>query len=132
MSSYNRVNGIHVAEDPFLLREILRKEFDFSGLIMSDWSGSYSSSDAIKAGLDLEMPGPSMVRGVCVERDLVGGKLRGPEVDECVLRVSGHGYNDLLQVLHVCRFSTLPRKPKMREYPLKRPRNPSTRLLFPT
>lgn len=88
MSSYNRLNGLHVAEHPRLLRQILRHEFGFKGMVMSDWSGTYSSSEAIKAGLDLEMPGPSMVRGAAVERDLVGGKLRPKDVDECVLRVS--------------------------------------------
>lgn len=88
MTSYNRVNGLHVAEDPWLLREILRDEFGLDdGLVISDWSGTYSSSDAIKASLDLEMPGPAYVRGVCVERDIVGGKLRPEEVDECVKRV---------------------------------------------
>lgn len=88
MTSYNRVNGLHVAEDPWLLRDILRNEFGLGdGLIMSDWSGTYSSSDAIKASLDLEMPGPAYVRGVCVERDIVGGKLRPEDVDECVRRV---------------------------------------------
>lgn len=89
MTSYQRVNGLHVAEDPWLLRDILRNEFGLGdGLIMSDWSGTYSSSDAIKASLDLEMPGPAYVRGVCVERDIVGGKLRPEDVDECVRRVS--------------------------------------------
>lgn len=91
MTSYNRVNGLHVAEDPWLLRDILRKEFGLGeGLIMSDWSGTYSSSDAIKASLDLEMPGPAFVRGVCVERDVVGGKLKPSDVDECVGRVRVH------------------------------------------
>jgi beta-glucosidase len=97
MTSYNRVNGLHVAEDPWLLRDILRKEFGLGdGLIMSDWSGTYSSSDAIKASLDLEMPGPAYVRGVCVERDVVGGKLKPSDVDECVRRVS---WLDIPQVL---------------------------------
>lgn len=59
MTSYNRVNGTHVAESSFFLRKILRGDFEFKGLIMSDWSGTYSSSEAIKASLDLEMPGTS-------------------------------------------------------------------------
>ena len=88
MSSYNRIHGVHVAEHPQLLRDVLRRDFGFKGMIMSDWSGTYSSSDAIKASLDLEMPGPSMMRGVCLERDIVGGKLTTADLDECVLRVS--------------------------------------------
>ena len=87
MSSYNRIENIHVAEHPRLLRDVLRRDFGFNGMIMSDWSGTYSSADAIKASLDLEMPGPSMMRGVCLERDIVGGKLVPSDIDECVLRV---------------------------------------------
>ncbi|WVF66947.1 hypothetical protein IAT40_001690 [Kwoniella sp. CBS 6097] len=87
MSSYNRVNGLHVAEHPYLLRKVLRGDFGFKGMIMSDWSGTYSSSEAIKASLDLEMPGPAMMRGVSLERDIVGGKLVPEDLDECVLRV---------------------------------------------
>lgn len=62
MSSYNRVNGTHASESAQLLRKILRQDFEFKGLIVSDWSGTYSSSEAIKAGLDLEMPGTSWSR----------------------------------------------------------------------
>ncbi|WWD20488.1 hypothetical protein CI109_104964 [Kwoniella shandongensis] len=87
MSSYNRVNGLHVAEHPFLLRKILRGDFEFKGMIMSDWSGTYSSSEAVKASLDLEMPGPSLMRGSSLERDIIGGKLVPTDIDECVLRV---------------------------------------------
>jgi hypothetical protein len=106
MTSYNRVNGLHVAEDPWLLRDILRKEFELEdGLVISDWSGTYSSSDAIKASLDLEMPGPAYVRGVCVERDIVGGKLKPSDVDECVRRVCG--YNLILIKADIARCSNL-------------------------
>ena len=88
MSSFNRVNGLHVAEHPYLLRQVLRFDFGFKGMIMSDWSGTYTSSEAIKASLDLEMPGPTIMRGASLERDIVGGKLTPGEIDECVLRVS--------------------------------------------
>lgn len=57
MTSYNRVNGKHSSENMYLLRKILRGDFEYKGILMSDWSGTYSSSEAIKAGLDLEMPG---------------------------------------------------------------------------
>ena len=87
MTSYNRVNGTHVAEHSHLLDNVLRKTFEFDGLLMSDWSGTYSSSEAIKAGLDLEMPGPSMMRGAAVERDIISGKLLAEDVDKCARRV---------------------------------------------
>jgi len=55
-SSYNRVNGTHVSESKDLLDTILRKEWGWDGMIMSDWTGVYSSEQSVKAGLDLEMP----------------------------------------------------------------------------
>ena len=62
MSSYNKVNGTYVSESPRLLSQILRGEWGFDGLIMSDWGGTYSSGESLRAGLDLEMPGPSSAR----------------------------------------------------------------------
>ncbi len=56
MSSYNRVNGKYSAENSYLLDDRLRKSWGFKGFIMSDWSGTHSTVDSIKAGLDLEMP----------------------------------------------------------------------------
>ncbi|KAL4747006.1 hypothetical protein BDW72DRAFT_209929 [Aspergillus terricola var. indicus] len=58
MSSYNKINGVHAAEDPKLLTQILRDDWGYEGLVMCDWWGIYSTSEAINAGLDLEMPGP--------------------------------------------------------------------------
>jgi beta-glucosidase len=59
MTSYNKVNGTHVSEHKQLLQDILRKEWQHDGLVMSDWYGTYSVSESINAGLDLEMPGPA-------------------------------------------------------------------------
>lgn len=57
MISYNRLNGIHVAENPNLLQNIVRNEWGFDGMFMSDWFGTYSVDIGINAGVDLEMPG---------------------------------------------------------------------------
>jgi len=62
MSSYNKVNGTYVSEHPRLLA-ILKQEWGYDGLVMSDWFGTYSTAEAINAGLDLEMPGPTRHRG---------------------------------------------------------------------
>lgn len=56
MSAYNTINGTTASEHP-MLNEVLRNEFGFDGLIMSDWYGTYGP-DVISSGLDLEMPGP--------------------------------------------------------------------------
>ncbi|KAG8855732.1 hypothetical protein FRB91_001846 [Serendipita sp. 411] len=62
MTSYNRLNGIHCSEHPRLLGDILRGEWKFDGLVMSDWYGTYGTDQPINAGLDLEMPGPARWR----------------------------------------------------------------------
>ena len=56
MSAYNKVNGKWCAENPYLLDDRLRKTWGFKGFVMSDWSGTHSTVDSVKAGLDLEMP----------------------------------------------------------------------------
>ncbi|UZJ55640.1 hypothetical protein CBS101457_004960 [Exobasidium rhododendri] len=87
MSAYNRVNGTHASESPRLLDDILRKEWGWDGLIMSDWTGTYSTVEAIRAGLDIEMPGPTVVRGLAIGRAIAAGKLLASEVDAPVRNI---------------------------------------------
>ncbi|KAJ9121286.1 hypothetical protein QFC24_004622 [Naganishia onofrii] len=87
MTSYNRVNGVHCSENKWLLDDILRKEWGFEGMVMSDWTGVYSCDTSIKAGLDIEMPGPPVFRGAQVLRQLQAGKLFMWEIDERVRKI---------------------------------------------
>ncbi|KAG8874632.1 hypothetical protein FRB97_005773 [Tulasnella sp. 331] len=57
MSSYNKYNGTHCSERKELLTGILREEWKSDAMVMSDWWGTYSLTESINAGLDLEMPG---------------------------------------------------------------------------
>ncbi|KAJ6007445.1 hypothetical protein N7540_011421 [Penicillium herquei] len=75
MTAYNKVNGLHAAENPELLQSILREEWGWDGLVMSDWFGTYSTSEAIKAGLDLEMPGPPRWRGGALAHAITSNKI---------------------------------------------------------
>ncbi|KAJ5626602.1 hypothetical protein N7528_004029 [Penicillium herquei] len=75
MTAYNKVNGLHAAENPELLQNILREEWGWDGLVMSDWFGTYSTSEAVKAGLDLEMPGPPRWRGGALAHALTSNKV---------------------------------------------------------
>src|SRR5579884_2047760 len=64
MASYNLVNGIAASENPYLLHDILREEWGWDGVVMSDWFASVKSTAAsVNAGCDLEMPGPGVWRG---------------------------------------------------------------------
>lgn len=58
MTSYGRVDNVHCNENPRLLQRILREEWGFEGIVMSDWHGTYSVDLSINAGVELEMPGP--------------------------------------------------------------------------
>ncbi|HEY4330681.1 MAG TPA: glycoside hydrolase family 3 C-terminal domain-containing protein [Phycisphaerae bacterium] len=55
MSAYNRVNGDYCSENDFLLNQVLKKDWAFQGLVMTDWGGAHSTVKAAKNGLDLEM-----------------------------------------------------------------------------
>jgi beta-glucosidase len=56
MCSYNRVNGVYASENPWLLTAVLRHEWGFDGLVMSDWGAVNDRVEGVEAGLDLEMP----------------------------------------------------------------------------
>lgn len=88
MTAYNKVNGTHASESPRLIRDVLRKEWGFAGMIMSDWFGTYSTTESVKAGLDLEMPGPSYIRGQHLVTQALGcGKLSHYDIDNCVREI---------------------------------------------
>jgi beta-glucosidase len=63
MTGYNRINGPFAADSQPLIGGVLRGEWGFDGLVMSDWFGLHSTVEALAAGLDLEMPGPTRFRG---------------------------------------------------------------------
>ena len=66
MTSYNLVNGIHTSESKYLMQEVLREDWGFEGIIMSDWISVYSMN-AFQAGLDLEMPRPQFMNAENVD-----------------------------------------------------------------
>jgi beta-glucosidase len=80
MAAYNRVNGIHCSENPALGHAILRDEWHWDGVLMSDWHATHDTVAAARAGLDLEMPGPPLHLG-----PELGAAVRRGDVDEEVL-----------------------------------------------
>ncbi|MEK7413859.1 MAG: glycoside hydrolase family 3 C-terminal domain-containing protein, partial [Planctomycetota bacterium] len=59
MCAYNRINGAYASENRYLLNDILRKEWGFTGVVVSDWGATHSTIESVSAGLDIEMPGPA-------------------------------------------------------------------------
>ncbi|KAM3565920.1 hypothetical protein ARSEF4850_001069 [Beauveria asiatica] len=87
MTAYNGINGTFCSENIKCLDDMLRKEWGWNGLIMSDWYGTYSTNDAIKAGLGLEMPGPSRFRGDALQFNVSTGKPFIHHIDDRVRQV---------------------------------------------
>ena len=86
MASYNRLNGIHTQEDQWLLTDVLRGEWGFEGLVMTDWTGRRNTAAQIAAGCDLMEPGArSQIRELV--RKVRKGELSEEALDLCVRRV---------------------------------------------
>jgi len=83
MSAYNKVNGLHAADHGWLLTDVLRGEWGFDGVVMSDWFGSHSTVEGVVAGLDLEMPGPTRHRGAQLVAAVRDGLVDESEVRRC-------------------------------------------------
>lgn len=87
MTGYNGVNGTYCSESKDLLEGMLRGEWGWKGLVMSDWYGTYSTTQAVHAGLDLEMPGPPRFRGELLKFNVSTDKVREHVLDERVREV---------------------------------------------
>ena len=87
MSAYNKIRGTYACENEPLLRDILREEFGFSGVVVSDWFGTQSTAEALVAGLDLEMPGPSQRRGPHLKTALEDGGVAEEVLDAAVRNI---------------------------------------------
>ena len=84
MSSYNQVNGIYANENQHLLLDILRKEWGFDGIVITDWGGSNDHVKGVKAGSTLEMPAPGLDSARQILSAIEDGELTMEELDDCV------------------------------------------------
>lgn len=80
MSSYNLVNGTYAHENKRLLTDILRTEWGFDGMVVSDWGGSNSAVAAVRAGGSLEMPAPGLVGARQIVAAVEAGQLDASDV----------------------------------------------------
>ncbi|HVX18485.1 MAG TPA: glycoside hydrolase family 3 C-terminal domain-containing protein [Acidimicrobiales bacterium] len=88
MSAYNRLNGTFCGEHPELLGGILKDEWGFDGVVVSDWFGTHSTVEASTAGLDIEMPGPPQYLGPNLAEAVKQGSVDTGVVDEHASRIA--------------------------------------------
>ena len=87
MCAYNKVNGVHASQNAWLLTTILRNEWGFDGLVVSDWGAVHDRVAALAAGLDLEMPPNLGVSDAAIITAVRSGQLDEPVLDTAVARV---------------------------------------------
>src|SRR5580692_7382876 len=87
MDAYNLVNGAYMTENDHLNNEILKKEWGFDGILMSDWGATHDGVAAANGGLDLEMPSPSFMNNDTLLPALKEGKVSEATLDDKVRRI---------------------------------------------
>ena len=84
MNSYNRINGVYASQNEWMQQQVLRKEWGFKGLIVTDWGASVDRVDGVKAGTDLEMPSSGNLNAKKIVAAVKDGTLDEAVLDERV------------------------------------------------
>lgn len=87
MCAYNRLNGTYCSENSYLLTKILREEWEFEGLVVSDWGAVNDRVEGLRAGLDLEMPGSGGYNEEKLLKAIKDGTLSEEVLDRSVRRI---------------------------------------------
>ena len=87
MNSYNQINGVHATQSEFLNLKVLKGEWGFQGILMSDWDATYDSVGAANGGLDLEMPSPRFMNAKALLAAVKDGSVKESTIDDKVLRL---------------------------------------------
>ena len=87
MCAYNLVNGAHCTENDYLLDKVLKRDWGFDGIIMSDWGATHNAIPAANAGLDLEMPCAWNMNREKLEPAIKAGLVKESTIDEKVRRI---------------------------------------------
>jgi beta-glucosidase len=87
MNSYNLVNGVHATQNEFLNLKVLKGDWGFQGILMSDWDATYDGVAAANNGLDLEMPNARFMTANVLLAAVKGGKVKESTIDDKVLRL---------------------------------------------
>jgi beta-glucosidase len=86
MCSYNAVNGDYACENKYLLTDVLKKEWNFNGFVLSDWGATHSTVKASGAGLDMEQPNDTFY-GEPMKKAVLDGTVSASELDDHVRRI---------------------------------------------
>src|SRR5580692_2041745 len=87
MTSYNLVGGVHMTENAALVDGLLKKEWGFGGVVMSDWDATYDGVAAANAGLDVEMPSAKFMNRQTLLPAIQSGKVQVATIDDKVRRI---------------------------------------------
>jgi beta-glucosidase len=87
MCSYNLVNGVWASQNYHLLTDILKNDWEFSGLVMSDWGATHNAPLAARAGLDLEMPSGAYMNPASLAPLIANGSMQPSVIDDKVRRI---------------------------------------------
>ncbi len=87
MASYNKINGPYATENHRLLEDILKGEWDYDGVVVSDWGAVHSTAEAVNGGNDLEMPGPALWFGDKLLAAVAAGEVAESRIDDAARRL---------------------------------------------
>lgn len=87
MCAYNKINGEYCSQNKWLLTDVLRKEWGFDGLVMTDWGAMHDRVKSLQAGLDLEMPGDTAICRKWILNGIKDGTLAVEDLDKAVENV---------------------------------------------
>jgi beta-glucosidase len=87
MNSYNLINGVHATQNEFLNLKVLKGEWGFQGILMSDWDATYDSVGAANNGLDLEMPSPRFMNAKGLLDAVKDGSVKESTIDDKLMRL---------------------------------------------
>jgi len=111
MSAYNRVNGEYCSDSSFLLNTVLRDDWGFSGLVVTDWGATNDRVTGLAGGLDLEMPGSGGTNNERIAQAVSDGTLQEAQLDEAAARVTAlalHGTRTKARLAQIKNESVLP------------------------
>lgn len=106
MCSYNRLNGTYLSDNKRFLNDVLRDEWGYDGIVVSDWGAVNDRAEGVKAGMDLEMPGSKGcgLNGDTVYKALEAGTLTEEDIDKDVLRLIRFAYENTVREVEGVTF----------------------------